>query len=158
MKRSAVIASFVLLAALGLFAADAPAQDAARVATREKLRRLLNTAGPEIGVEFQQSEKQPFNFSGVMRAGLKHCDNLEIVIGVTSNETIFFRIFPHYAGSYINADKARNGLGLMRALLSFSDKGFLYWGIDSTNDVFAGYTFTLESGFPPESIKIVLLS
>ena len=35
---------------------------------------------------------------------------------------------------------------------------FLYWGADDTRDVFAGYTFTLESGFPSEAIIVVLRS
>jgi hypothetical protein len=46
----------------------------------------------------------------------------------------------------------------MRLLLRLSDRAFLFWGIDSAGDVFTGYTFTLESGFPEESIKVVLRS
>jgi hypothetical protein len=30
--------------------------------------------------------------------------------------------------------------------------------MDSSSDVFAGYTFTLESGFPEEAVTIVLRS
>ena len=30
--------------------------------------------------------------------------------------------------------------------------------VDETGDIFTGYTFTLESGFPDEAIKIVLRS
>jgi hypothetical protein len=48
--------------------------------------------------------------------------------------------------------------GLMRLLLRLSDRAFLFWGADEAGDVFTGYTFTLESGFPDESIKIVLRS
>jgi hypothetical protein len=46
----------------------------------------------------------------------------------------------------------------MMELLYLSDQNFLFWGADDTRDVFAGYTFTLESGFPSESIMIVLRS
>jgi hypothetical protein len=34
----------------------------------------------------------------------------------------------------------------------------LFWGADETGDVFTGYTFSLESGFPDEAVKIVLRS
>ena len=47
---------------------------------------------------------------------------------------------------------------LMRLLLKLSDSAFLFWGIDSAGDIFTGYTVTLESGFPEESIKIILRS
>ena len=46
----------------------------------------------------------------------------------------------------------------MRQLLRFTDNNFLYWGIDSSADVFAGYTFTLESGFPDAALRTVLSS
>ena len=46
----------------------------------------------------------------------------------------------------------------MRKLLNLSDHNFLFWGADDTGDVFAGYTFTLESGFPDKAIEIVLYS
>jgi len=80
------------------------------------------------------------------------------VIGVTPAETISFRIYPHYKGAYINVDKARESLALMRQLLRFSERAFLFWGADASGDVFAGYTFTLESGFPDEAVRVVLSS
>ena len=43
-------------------------------------------------------------------------------------------------------------------MVRFSDKNFLYWGADETFDIFAGYNFTLESGFPDASIRVVLSS
>jgi hypothetical protein len=43
-------------------------------------------------------------------------------------------------------------------LLRLSDRAFLFWGADEAGDIFTGYTFTLESGFPEESIRIVLSS
>jgi hypothetical protein len=64
----------------------------------------------------------------------------------------------HYKGTYINVDKARESLAVMRQLLRFSERTFLFWGANSRGDVFAGYTFTLESGFPDEAVRVVLSS
>ena len=93
-----------------------------------------------------------------MQSRLSSAESLEIVISVTNSETIGFRVYPHYAGGYINVDKVKNNVGLMRKLLQLSDSGFFYWGIDQSNDVFAGYTFTLESGFPDDALIVVLRS
>jgi hypothetical protein len=130
----------------------------ARIKTREQLGQLLDTVGPKIKVSFRRSEKQPFNFVGVLKDGLINADRMEIVIAVTADQTIGFRIFPQYKGAYINVDKARNSAALMRQLLRLSDRTFLYWGIDETGDVFAAYTFTLESGFPDAALTVVLYS
>ena len=54
--------------------------------------------------------------------------------------------------------KPRNPAALMKQLLRLSDRAFLFWGVDEAGDVFTGYTFTLESGFPEEAINIVLRS
>jgi hypothetical protein len=138
------------------------AQDkqAARDATREKLRKLLETAGArkDVNVTFRQSTKQPYNFVGSMSGGLANCDSMEIVISVTLDETIGFRIYPHFKGGYINVDKVKDGAGLMRKLLQMSHRNFLFSGIDEGGDMFMGYTFTLESGFPEEAITVVLRS
>jgi hypothetical protein len=165
-KRILCIVALVLFASLPAFAVTpavqqlTPAQQASRDATREKLRSLLATGGArkDVNVAFTQSTKQPYNFIGVMNTGLANCDSLEIVVGVTTNETVGFRIYPHYSGAYVNIDKAKNGPGLMRKLLFLSDRNFLYWGADESGDVFSGYTFTLESGFPDEAMIIVLRS
>lgn len=155
----------VSVACLYLQTAPAGAQSAqeketARNATRERLRQVLETAGKrsDVNVTFRQSDTQPYNFVGIMQSGLSHTDSLEIVITVTANETIGFRVYPHYKGGYINVDKAKDGPALMHKLLSLSHSNFLFWGIDDSNDVFCGYTVTLESGFPPEVIEIVLRS
>ena len=165
MRRTLCTLALALAASLNAAAAPRATQatqdkEAARVATRERLRKLLEVAGQEKGINipFRQSDKQPFNFIGVMRDGLTNCDSLEIVIGVTNNDTIGFRVYPHYNGSYVNIDKAKNGPGLMRMLLGMSDENFLFWGADTSGDVFSGYTVTLESGFPEEAIVIVLRS
>jgi hypothetical protein len=130
-----------------------------RDATREKLRTVLETAGKrsDVDTSFRQSTKQPYNFVGSMK-GLANSDSLEVVISVTSSDTIGFRIYPHYAGGYINVQKTKDKTGLMHKLLQFSDHNFLFWGADDTDDVFSGYTFTLESGFPEQSIVTVLRS
>jgi len=152
----------VRLAALSpASSAVGPAQAAgeeSRVATREKLRKVLDDFGPVIHVEFRQSQRQPFNFVGVMTQGISNSEGLEIVIGVTARETIGFRIYPHFKGGYINVDKVKDSNALMRQLLQLSDQAFMFWGMDSTGDVFAGYTITLESGFPEAAIRVVLNS
>ena len=155
MRRFFLFVLFASVMTIGVQAVYSQ-EDAARVKTREQLSALLNRVGPKIKVAF--SEKQPFNFNGKMTEGLTNSDSLEIVIGITTKQTIGFRIYPHYKGGYINVEKAKNSMALMRQLLRLSDQAFLYWGMDDTSDVFAGYTFTLESGFPEEAVTVVLLS
>ena len=160
MKRLLVAVALALLGASAASAQTAQEKAASREATRERLRQVLAASGPKrgINVDFRQSEKNPFNFVGVKRDGLVNVDYFEVVIGVSDNETIGFRIYPHYKDSYINLGRARDSAGLMRALLRQSDTNFLYWGADSGGDIFAGYTFTLESGFPDKAIEVVLYS
>lgn len=147
-----------LLFGILVFSTAAAAQTDSRDATREKLRAVLTTVGPKVNIDFRQSDKNPYNFIGVLNTGLTNADSLEVVIGVTTDATIGFRIYPHYHGSYINLNRASNGQGLARQLLRLSDTNFLFWGIDETGDVFAGYTFTLESGFPEAAVRVVLYS
>ena len=154
--RSLVLIAF-LIAAPAIFAQDATAE-ASREKTRARLDGLLQRVGPEIKVTFQPSPKSKFVYTGVLREGLANSEYLEIVIKVTAKDTIGFRIFPHYKGGYINIDKARNPTQLLRKLVQLNESTFLFWGADDTGDVFTGYTFTLESGFPDEAIKIVLSS
>jgi hypothetical protein len=160
MKRLLVAVALALLAAGGASAQTAQEKAASREATRERLRQLLAASGPKkgINIEFKQSEKNPFNFVGVKQDGLANVDYFEVVIGISDNETIGFRIYPHYKGTYINLLKSRDGAGLMRTLLHQSNTNFLYWGADNGDDIFAGYTFTLESGFPDKAIEVVLYS
>ncbi|MEA2164998.1 MAG: hypothetical protein QOK37_3125 [Thermoanaerobaculia bacterium] len=151
-----------LIFAVALFtiAPALPAAQPSRDDTRESLRKLLETAGKraDVNVAFRQSEKQPYNFVGSMTANLKNAQSLEIVISVTPSDTIGFRVYPHYKGGYINVKKAEDGPGLMHEMLRFGDRNFLFWGTDSTDDIFCGYTVTMESGFPEEAIVIVLRS
>ena len=146
--------SFALL----MLATTAAAQVDSRDATREKLRAVLAATGPKVNIEFHQSDKNPYNFIGVLNTGLTNVDSFEVVVGITTDATIGFRIYPHYRGAYINLNRAANVQGLARQLLRLSDTNFLFWGIDETGDVFAGYTFTLESGFPEQAVRVVLYS
>lgn len=160
MKFPRMIRSLLLLSIL----ATAPAvfsqdnAEASREKTRARLSALLQRVGPDMKVTFQPSSKSQFVFTGALREGLTNAEYLEIVVTVTSKDTIGFRIFPHYKGAYINIDKARNPTQLLRKLVHLNESTFLFWGADDTGDVFTGYTFTLESGFPDEAIKIVLSS
>jgi hypothetical protein len=159
MKRIGLIVLFILTTALGSVAVNVQQdKEARRIRTREMLAQLLDKSGPDIKVAFSRSQKQPFNYLGSLKTGLVNAESFEIVISVTPNETIGFRIYPHYKNGYINVDKAKNSAALMKLLLRLSDRAFLFWGADEAGDIFTGYTFTLESGFPEESIKIVLSS
>ena len=161
MKNKFVYIVFVtVLFATSLLAQTAQEKQSIRDATRDKLRQLLSVSGPKKGIEidFRQSEKNPYNFVAVKKTGLKNSQSMEIVVGVSDDNTIGFRIYPYMNNSYVNVDKARNGTGLMRQLLNLNEHNFLFWGADDTGDVFAGYTFTLESGFPDKAIEVVLYS
>lgn len=155
-----VVRLSICLAILLATAATAFSQetDQTREKTRERLNALLTRVGPDLGVAFKPTSKSPYVFSGVLRDGLKNADSFEIVISVTTKETIGFRIFPHYKGAYVNIDKAKNSSQLLRKIVQLNDSTFLFWGADDTGDVFTGYTFTLESGFPDKAIEIVLSS
>lgn len=153
----------IVLAVLTIVLAIAPtaiAEPSPRDAIREKLRGVLNAAGKlsDVKATFKQSEKEPYNFIATIDDGLTHSEALEVVIRVTPNDTIGLRVYPHYKDGYINVDKAKDAAGLMRAMLLLTDHNFLFWGIDDEGDAFAGYTITLESGFPPEGVETVVRS
>lgn len=158
MKRSLLVLLFFIILSNVTLSYGQQDDEAARIRTRERLALLLEKAGPEVKVSFTQSRKQPFNYVGSLTTGLSNAESFEIVVGVTAKETISFRVYPHYRGGYINPAKAKDPASLMRLLLRLSDRAFLFWGMDEAGDVFTGYTFTLESGFPDEAIKIVLRS
>jgi hypothetical protein len=127
--------------------------------TRELVRASLARYGlKELNTEFRQSDKQPYNFVGICKTGLKNSATMEIVVSITASQTIGFRIFPQVNGAYVNLDKAKDSNGLMRKMLLFNDRNFIFWGADGTSDVFAGYTITLESGYPEEALHVVLKS
>ena len=137
-------------------AIPAHAQDETRNANREHLRATLDARGADIGVIFHQNDKNPYNFTATLDHGLKNAASLEIVASVTKDNTISFLVYPHYKSGYINIRTAKNTSGLMRTLLQFNYTNFMPWGADDTFDVFASYDFTLESGYPDASIKVVI--
>ncbi len=152
--------ALVVLILLAFLPASAQESPITRDQTRELLRSSLERYGslPDVNINFRQSEKQPYNFVGMMTTGLKNSQELEVVVGISDKSTISVHVYPHYQGHYINLDKAGDPSGLMRHLLVLNHDHFFYWGADNDHDVFAGYTFTLESGYPDEAIRIVLRS
>lgn len=158
MKRIVIAASFFLVLIWAPTVYGQQNDPAAREQTRTRLAQLLEKAGPEVKIAFTQSQKQPFNYIGSLKTSLVNADSFEVVVSVTAKDTIGFRVYPHYKNAYINVDKVKDRAGLMRLLLRLSDRAFLFWGADEAGDIFTGYTFTLESGFPDEAVKIVLRS
>lgn len=158
-RRVAVAALFV---AVGVLAAPAlhaqKIDDATRNRNRERLASLLESAASATNLSFTRSDSNPFTYSAVLTRGLQHADSIEVVIGATDVDTVFLRAFPKYKGSYINVDKVRDPATLMRQALKLSARTFLYWGADGDGDIFFGFTFTLESGFPNDAIRVVLRS
>ena len=165
MKAFLPLAASLMLASHAVPVSAADAQVSAdsspeRDATREQVRSTIADAGgrSDVSVVFRQSTKNPYNFTGNMTTGLVNCESLEIVVSVTPNQTIGIRVYPHYKGGYINLGRAGDASGLTAKLLSYNDRNFLFWGADNTKDVFSGYTFTLESGFPSEAFVTVMRS
>jgi hypothetical protein len=156
-----LVACLSILTATGLIWApqSASAQTAQqRDATRERLRAALAVSGPKIGVKFQQSTKNQYNFIGSKTTNLKNGDSLETVVSVSKSNTVGFRIYPHYKGGYINLDRVQDQAKFARHLLYMSDQNFLFWGVDDNNDTFCGFTLTLESGFPEAALDVVVRS
>ena len=142
-------------------AGQRPAQtssDSVRMITSDHLQALLNTYPPAQAMRFHRNPKDPFTILGSINAGLHYASSFDVIINITRQNTIGFRVYPRYEGIHINIDEAAVPSGLMRRMLRLSEQNFLFWATDNGFDVFAGYTITLESGFPEESIKEVILS
>jgi hypothetical protein len=128
MKRGLMILFFAaVLAAFTptVFCQEATSKD--RETTRDQLSSVLEKVGPKINIDFRRTEKDPFSFKGYLKEGLTNAEAFEVLISVSEQQTIHFRIFPHYNGGYINIDKAKASTSLMRKLLEFSNHNFLYW-------------------------------
>jgi hypothetical protein len=69
----------------------------------------------------------------------------EVYLLVTDQDEIRIQVFPIYKGKYINLEKVKDNVGLMRRMLGLNLNSFPFWGADKSNDVFAGYAITLES-------------
>ena len=136
---------------------------AARVETRGKLEALLAANAKALGFHrWYRSADDPFEILAFYDRDLRYASRLEIVIHITPQNTIGFRVFPHWNGpgerDYIDLDDVRDAPGLMQEALKLSGQNFLFWGMDGSHDLFAGFTITLESGFPDAAVRIVLAS
>lgn len=98
------------------------------------------------------------NLDGYYDKGLKWAQRFEISITVTHQSTIWIRVYPQYYGHHINLDHVHDPNGCMRQMLRMSYHNFFFWGLDDNRDAFAGYQFTLESGFPEQAVKEVIKS
>ena len=149
----------IALAILGAgTAAAAQSNTAERAASRDQLRAVLTSYGPTVNINFRQSDKNEWNFVGNLTQGLTNAEYFEVVAGITSNKTLSISSYPHYKGSYINVDKARNPTGLLRRMANLSYRNFMPWGSDDGGDIVALFKITLESGFPNEAVRVVLSS
>ncbi|MEO8378812.1 MAG: hypothetical protein ABI779_04030, partial [Acidobacteriota bacterium] len=157
LHRVLTLALLTTLAATAAFAQEENSK--ARDENRESVRRVLASAGKlsDVDATFRQSTKEPYNFVATM-TDLANSESLEVVVRVSSTDTISLRIYPHYKNGYINVGKLKNANALMRKLLNYNDTNFLFWGADEEGDIFSAYSFTMESGFPEEAMVIVLRS
>ena len=131
---------------------------ATRNSNRAQLGAILADAGPNAGMEFKQSSENPYNYSAFLTTGLSTAESVEVVVGATDSDTIFVRAFPKYKGNYVNVAKVKDPALLARRLLALSPRTFMFWATDESGDIYYGFTFTLESGFPREAIRIVIRS
>ncbi|MEP7324565.1 MAG: hypothetical protein ABI836_01335, partial [Gemmatimonadota bacterium] len=108
----------LLVSLTGTLHAQKNSEEAQRIANREKMRSALTTAGVKLGVDFRQSDRQPFNFIGSLESGLKNAQSIEILVMIGTRDVITVQAYPHLrGGGYINVGRAGNGTGLMRKLL-----------------------------------------
>jgi hypothetical protein len=128
--------------------------------TRDKLDSLLHAYGPTLKMRFYRSaNNDPFQIEGIFDAKeLRFAYRFDLQINVTPQNTIGLRVYPILSGDRINIDEVNDRQSLARLLLQFSAHDFFCWGVDDASHVFARFTFTLESGFPEEAIKIALRS
>jgi hypothetical protein len=153
-----------LWAVLTVSAVRAAAQtnaDAVRGMNRDKLDSLLNAYGSTLQMQFYRSaDNDPFEIEGILDTGLRYSSRFELQFNVTPQNTIGVRVYPNWYDEHerINIDHVSDGNGLARELLHFSASSFFAWGVDDASNVFARFTFTLESGFPDEAVKVVLRS
>ncbi|MDQ2992433.1 MAG: hypothetical protein M3R30_06400 [Candidatus Eremiobacteraeota bacterium] len=158
MRRLTALLALVAFAALPMVA-RATESLADRQATQAKVRATLDSYGQsDAGITFHQVEKNPFNFAGTLSNGLKNSDMLEAVVAVTNDDTINVIVYPHVDGKYVNIVKSKHAAALARKLLELNYRTFFFWGADDTDDVYASYKFTLESGYPEDSLRTALTS
>jgi hypothetical protein len=132
---------------------------ALQTTARDQLEALLYTYPPARTMHFHRKPGDRFAIEGYFRTDLTYAADFKIFVVVTPKRTITFRVFPAYRQySYLNLAHVRDPDGVMQKLLQFCSHSFFFWGVNGPLDVFAGYTFTLESGFPEEAIKVVIRS
>jgi len=129
-----------------------------RVDARNRLDSLLHAYGKTLGMRFFRNRDDPFEIDGFYDKDLRYSSRFELEVNITPQNTIGIRAYPQFYGDRINMDRVRDPNGLALELLHLSAHNFLHWGVDDASDVFAAYSFTLESGFPEEAIKEVLRS
>jgi hypothetical protein len=154
---------WALLTVSGVGAAAQTDADAVRAMTRTRnqLDSLLNAYGSTLKMRFyRSSDNDPFQIEGIFDQNLRYSSQFELQFNVTPQNTIGVRVYPNWYDEHerINIDRVFDGNSLARQLLHFSASSFFAWGVDDASDVFARFTFTLESGFPDEAIKVVLRS
>lgn len=132
--------------------------NAARRKTFDQLWALVHPYGSSLHYRVHGMQHDPFTIEAFYDKDLRFTPRFEVYISVTRQQTIQFRIYPQLSGQHLNLDSLSQADSLMQKVLRLSDKGFFFWAADENLDVFAGYTFTLESGFPDEAIKEVLRS
>jgi hypothetical protein len=148
----------LLLAASGLQPLGAQsAADSVQAVVLEKLKAVIATYEPAREIRWYRAN-DAFDLDGFYDKGLHWSSRLEIYITVTRQATIWLRVYPQYYGHHINVNRVHDPNGLTRQMLRFSYRNFFFWGLDDNLDAFAGYQFTLESGFPEAAVKEVIKS
>jgi hypothetical protein len=133
------------------------AADSVQAATLEKLQAVIAAYEPAREIRWYRASS-PFDLDGFYDKSLHWSSRLEIYITVTRQSTIWLRVYPQYYGHHINLNRVHDPSGLMQQMLRFSYHNFFFWGLDDNRDAFAGYQFTLESGFPEAAVKEVIKS
>lgn len=131
---------------------------AVRDSTRQQLEALLTTYGPARDMRFRRSGTEPYDIVGSWDKPMQFVSRFDIRVSVTRERTIGFRVYPRWHGARINLNRVRDRHRLMEKLLRDADQSFLHWAVNPDQEVFAGFTFTLESGFPEDAIKVVIRS
>lgn len=158
MRAILPVGLWAVLSASAIGAARAQrVSDAVRAETANRLDSLLHAYGPTLKMRFYRDPDDRFQFDGVLDKDLRYAWRFDLEINITPQNTIGIRAYPMFSDR-INMATVRDPNGLAHRILRFTAHNFLHWGVDDVSDVFAAYTFTLESGFPEEAIKVVLRS
>lgn len=133
------------------------AADSVQSATLAQLQAIIGTYAPARDIRWYRAN-DPFDLDGFYDKKLRWASRLEIYITVTHQATIWVRVYPQYYGHHVNLDRVHDPNGFMQQMLRLSYHNFFFWGLDDNRDAFAGYQFTLESGFPEASVEEVIKS